>query len=231
MAEMRRACGGPLDDGDALLALARLALGGPGDDGRSSYQVSLTVCEQCRKGWQHGRGELIEVSDEVVEMAECDAQHIGHVDEGVHVGANRAKQTIPPSVRRKVVARDHQRCRAPGCRCATFVDVHHRKPRSEGGTHTPDNLITLCSAHHTALHRGTLIIEGTPENPRFLHADGTPYGGAVSPTAADAFAKAFQGLKNLGYREATVRAALAKIRVSADANLEKILREALQILH
>jgi hypothetical protein len=120
------------------------------------------------------------VSDEVVEMAECDAQHIGHVEDA-HVGASRAKQTIPPAVRRKVLARDHHRCRAPGCRCATFVDVHHRKPRSEGGTHAPDNLITLCSAHHTALHRGTLIIDGPPDSPRFLHADGTPYGGAASP--------------------------------------------------
>jgi hypothetical protein len=119
----------------------------------------------------------------------------------------------------------------PGCRCATYIDVHHRKPRSEGGEHTPDNLITLCSAHHAALHRGTLIIGGTPESPRFLHADGTPYGGTLSPTAADAFAKAFQGLKNLGYREAKVRAALAKIPVAADSNLEKIIREALLILH
>jgi hypothetical protein len=39
--------------------------------------VSLTVYEHCRRGWQHGRSELIEVSDEVVEMAECDAQHTG----------------------------------------------------------------------------------------------------------------------------------------------------------
>jgi hypothetical protein len=163
-------------------------------------------------------------------MAECDAQHIGHVDDRAHVGASRAKQTIPPSVRRKVLARDHQRCRVPGCRCSTYVDVHHKNLRSEGGKHTPDNLITLCWAHHTALHRGTLILDGTPRNPRFLHADGTPYGGVVSPTAADAFAKAFQGLKNLGYREATIRAALVKLRVSPDANLEKIFREALLIL-
>ena len=54
-------------------ALARQILGGPEKAGRSSYQVALTVCERCRKGWQHGQGELIEVSAETVEMAECDS--------------------------------------------------------------------------------------------------------------------------------------------------------------
>ena len=40
-----------------------------------------------------------------------------------------------------------------------FVDVHHLRPRSEGGKNTLENLITLCTAHHRATHRGELIIE------------------------------------------------------------------------
>jgi 5-methylcytosine-specific restriction endonuclease McrA len=34
----------------------------------------------------------------------------------------------------------------PGCRHATFVDVHHLRPRAEGGANTIENLVTLCGA-------------------------------------------------------------------------------------
>jgi hypothetical protein len=47
----------------------------------------------------------------------------------------RAKQNIPPALRRAVLARDRHRCRVPGCAHSTFVDVHHIQPRSEGGRH------------------------------------------------------------------------------------------------
>jgi 5-methylcytosine-specific restriction endonuclease McrA len=84
LAKLRREAGESLDDDAAVLLMARHVLGGPGDDGRASYQVALTVCEQCSRGRQQGRGELFDVVDEVIEMATCDAQHIGHTD--THVG-------------------------------------------------------------------------------------------------------------------------------------------------
>jgi len=127
MARMRRKAGEALDDDAAILLLCRQALEGPRDEGRSSYQVALTVCEHCRRGMQQGRGELVEVSAEIVEMAECDGQNVGHVGETphahvgetrhAHVGAGlpRATQAIPPSLRRRVMRRDGGRCRAPGC--------------------------------------------------------------------------------------------------------------------
>jgi hypothetical protein len=80
MAKIRRDAGESLDDDAAMLLLCRQALEDPKDLGRSSYQIALTVCESCRRARQQGRGELIEVGPEIVEMAECDGQHIGHVD-------------------------------------------------------------------------------------------------------------------------------------------------------
>ena len=77
MAKIRRDAGEALDDDAAILLLCRQALGGPKDPGRSSYQIALTVCESCRRATQQGRGELIEVGPEILEMAECDRQHIG----------------------------------------------------------------------------------------------------------------------------------------------------------
>jgi hypothetical protein len=143
----------------------------------------------------------------------------------------RAKQSIPPAVRRAVLARDQHRCRVPGCTHVTFLDIHHIVPRSEGGSNDPKNTITICGAHHRAIHRGKLIIEpGRDGSPRFRHADGSTYGHAVSPRVVDAQAKVFAGLRHLGFRERDVRAVLAVLLADdelRDATAERLLREAL----
>ena len=74
---LQRAAGARLDDDALLLALARHVLGGPGDDGRSSYQISLDVCAACGHGAQVAAGERVPVDAAVVDMATCDAQHLG----------------------------------------------------------------------------------------------------------------------------------------------------------
>jgi hypothetical protein len=47
-----------LDDDAALLLMAREILGGLGDAGRASYQVVVTHCEDCGRGFQHANGDL-----------------------------------------------------------------------------------------------------------------------------------------------------------------------------
>jgi hypothetical protein len=246
-AKLRREAGHPLDDDAVLLLMARGALGGPTDEGRASYQVALTVCEACGRGYQQAKGELIEVGPEVVEMAECDAQHIGSTHAGnTHAGGEhdcdddrtthrpaRAKQSIPPAVRRQVMRRDSGRCKVTGCRQAVYVDIHHIDPRADGGTHESDNLTVICSAHHRAQHRGQLIIEGRVSTGlRFLHADGSPYGGKVSPCGAEARQQAFRALRGLGFRETETRRALDRVvtHVGAEATTETIVRQALREL-
>lgn len=169
--------GEELSEEQALLAIARIVLEGPKDAGRASYQVALTVCEECGGATQDGRGEAIAVSDEVRDMAYCDANFIGHVDAHVGEELERATQSIPPAKRRAVVARDHGQCVVDGCSAATFVDVHHLELRRDGGQHDLENMVLLCGAHHEATHVGTLHIEGTPRTGlRFFHADGSSYG-------------------------------------------------------
>jgi hypothetical protein len=142
-----------------------------------------------------------------------------------------AKQTIPPAVRRAVLARDQRRCRVPGCTHATFLDVHHVRPRSEGGRNDRENLISVCSAHHRAAHRGELIIALSRDGAAtFRHADGSAYGHAVAPRLVDAHAKVFAGLRKLGFREREVRAVLAELLADdelRDATAKRLLREAL----
>jgi hypothetical protein len=236
LAKVRRAAGAPIDDDAALLSMARQVLGGSIDEGRANYQISLTVCEACGHGRQQGRGEQVEVGYEIVEMAECDAQHLGHVS--THVGEepsrNRATQSIPPRVRREVMRRDGHRCVVPGCRNSIFLDIHHIDLRSEGGDHHPGGLIAICGAHHRAQHRGQLLIEGRVSTGLvFRHADGTPYGSMVDAGAAASFEQAFHALRSLGFREGEARAALARIRSDVrfvNGTTEQLLRAALVVM-
>jgi hypothetical protein len=85
MAKVRKDAGEALDEDAAVLLLCRQVLEGPRDNGRASYQVALTVCEHCKRGMQQGRGELVELPEEVVEMAACDGQDVGHLGRA-HVG-------------------------------------------------------------------------------------------------------------------------------------------------
>ncbi|MCB1163596.1 HNH endonuclease [bacterium] len=61
-------------------------------------------------------------------------------------------RTLTRALRRKILARDGHRCQGPGCTSTRYLEVHHRKPRANGGTNAPSNLITLCSACHQVHH-------------------------------------------------------------------------------
>jgi len=229
--KVQRASGGQLDSDELLLAIARQVLGGPTEEGRAPYQVAVTVCPECRRGSIASGGDPVAVGPEVVEMAECDAQHFA-VNDGQgssHMG-QPASQSVPPRVRREVMRRDHGQCQVPGCRNTHYVDLHHVCPLSEGGGHDANNLLVLCTAHHRAVHKGTLWLEGTvAEGLMFRHADGTAYGGDVDPGTAGAYADALVGLRELGFRETEARSALTAVRsgVSSSATAEDVLRAAL----
>ena len=147
-----------------------------------------------------------------------------------HTGA-RARQTIPPAMRRAVLCRDHHCCVVPGCRNALFPDLHHIDLSSEGGPNDPDNLITLCGAHHRAAHRGELIVTGRVSTGlRFRHADGSGYGQALQPRQIETHAQAFAALRGLGFREGEIRGVLSELSETSDgrtANTEHLLRAAL----
>ncbi len=95
----------------------------------------------------------------------------------------------------------------PGCRNATYVDIHHEIFRSDGGTHDPELLTVLCGAHHDAVHRGALRIEGTWSTGfRFLRADGGAYGTAGRVRMAGVFADVVSALRNMGWKDRDVQA-------------------------
>ena len=232
MAKLRRDAGASLDDDAALLLMARTVLDGPRDEGRASYQIALAVCPDCQRASQQGGGDAVEVGPEIAAMAACDGQHITHVGADGAVLPQRAAQDVPPATRRWVLRRDGGCCVFPGCRHATFVDLHHLHLKSEGGDHDPDKLVTVCGAHHRAIHHGLVTIEGSVATGlRFLHADGSPYGVMPRPSAVDAVSRAFRALRSLGFREREARRALAEAtHVGAIDDVEMLLRRCLILL-
>ena len=228
VAKLRQDSGEPLDDDDVLLLMARHVLKVNADDGQSSYQLAVTVCESCSRATQTGSGDLVAIAPEIAEMARCDAQQLRRTTPN-SPRPQRASQTIPPAIRRTVLLRDHHRCQVPGCSHATFVDVHHLRARSQGGSHDADNLLTLCGAHHRACHRGDLLIAKGPAGTlEFRHADGSPYGKMPLPSAIDETARALQALRNLGFAEREARHALHEAR--AHVGIEGLIRGALELL-
>jgi hypothetical protein len=238
-AELRGRSAESLDDDAVLLLMAREVLAGPADDGRASYQVAIAKCDECGRGFQEAAGELVEVGEVVMKMAACDAQELGSVEasplQATHVGhEQRATQSVPPALRRKVMRRDHGCCVVPGCRHHRFVDLHHIAPRAEGGAHHENNLVVLCSAHHRAVHRGQLTVHGqVATGVSFRHADGTSYGEQVTPEFVVENERAFHGLRRLGFGEQSVRVALERVRTKLDGqkrDAATLVRAALTIL-
>jgi hypothetical protein len=101
----------------------------------------------------------------------------------------------------------------------------------KAATHGEDNLIVLCESHHSAIHDGRLILEGTAAAPRFLHADGTSYGADTAPSRNDAFADVLLALKTMGCKEAIARKAIARVQpVGQELPVEDRLRRCLVVM-
>ncbi len=113
-------------------------------DIRPPVQIHIHQCPECEKAVvQTGKGEL-EMSQAELERAQCDCQ--------LSQPKKRNKTSIPPSVRRLVLARARHQCQRAGCSHSQFLEVHHIVPRSMGGSNDPDNCTCLCSACHGLVH-------------------------------------------------------------------------------
>jgi hypothetical protein len=77
---------------------------------------------------------------------------------GEPLAIGRRTRTIPPAIRRAMNARD-QGCRFPGCNHTRFLHGHHIQHWAHQGETSLNNLVTLCSYHHTLIHEGGFTVE------------------------------------------------------------------------
>jgi len=111
-----------MSDTEFAVAMSRAVLGGSVDHDRPAYQVAVTVCDECQRGWQNGAGLQVEIDPATIAAAHCDHEHIGRLDAETPA---RVVASVSPRMRRQVFARDRSRCTVPGCRSARHLDVHH----------------------------------------------------------------------------------------------------------
>lgn len=64
----------------------------------------------------------------------------------------RTRRDVSDPLRALLGTLDGERCRFPGCTRHRALHAHHVRPWSEGGATDLDNLLLLCSRHHTLVH-------------------------------------------------------------------------------
>ncbi len=112
-----------------------------------------------------------------LEQILCDGQAeiLTTATDGTPLTVGPTSKTIPPKLKRFILNRDGGACTANGCQSRYRLQPHHIQPRSQGGTHHPDNLTTLCwYHHHVVIHRNGYRIDpdSPPQRRRFLKPEG-----------------------------------------------------------
>ena len=80
-----------------------------------------------------------------------------------------------PSIRRRVLSRDGQRCAVPGCLNKGHLVGHHVLWRSHGGATEMENEIAICRSCHSLIHEGLLQVSGrSSEGLIWLDGNGEP---------------------------------------------------------
>ena len=175
---------------DGVVALAESYLSGNVDTGNAGerFQVMLHVDQDplAPDGVLAGTlDDATRVSAETLRRVACDCGLVAvespRPAQRGEVGARsapgeglpgRRSRSIPPSLRRALVLRDHG-CAFPGCTHNRFLHGHHIQHWLHGGETSLDNLSLLCTHHHHLVHEGGWSVERMPDGElRFRAPDG-----------------------------------------------------------
>ena len=148
---------------DAFVNMVTGYLSGTGNDAENStrsndnYLVTIHVDQSALQG-KAGRSAL---PIEAVKRLCCDGHAVvlTENEKGEPLSIGRKSRIIPRAIERAVRARDHNGCRFPGCHHHRFLQCHHVEHWSGHGETSLDNLMLLCTKHHTLVHEGGFHIE------------------------------------------------------------------------
>jgi len=158
---------------DAFLSMVTGYLSGTekGQQSNDNYLVTIHVDHSALQG-KAGRSAL---PIESVKRICCDSHAVvlTETQKGEPLSIGRKSRIIPRAIERAVRARDNNGCRFPGCHHHRFLQCHHVEHWSRNGETSLDNLMLLCTKHHTLVHEGGFSV-GTDfqDNWIFLRPDG-----------------------------------------------------------
>jgi len=154
---------------DALVAIAQDALNSDGQPTEGSGgRVTVLIDLGQANGTGGERGAQLQYGPRIGPAALEELLCTGTVQlvgltEGKPVATTDATRIIPPAIRSHIAHRDGG-CTIAGCTSRYRLEPHHITPRSQGGTHEPDNLTTLCwYHHHIAIHQNGMHLD--PNSP------------------------------------------------------------------
>ena len=106
------------------------------------------------------------VSAETVRRLACDARVRRIRDDGdTSCDQGRAHRNVNRAMRRRLVRRDGDQCRFPGCAARHYLHAHHIWHWIDGGPTDLANLVLLCSHHHKLVHDGAWHVAGDANQP------------------------------------------------------------------
>ena len=95
--------------------------------------------------------KILPITKTTIEIANFDIQKINNPDiQGEEY--QQGEQMGFWNLREYILHRDNHKCQNPNCKNkdeSPILEIHHIKYKSNGGTDTPNNLITLCTKCHT----------------------------------------------------------------------------------
>jgi hypothetical protein len=164
---------------DALWAISLDSLAGTDGATIESATPLLTVFIDARETADTGgeAGVTIEAGPragpDTIEAILCDGiiEVTARSEDGTPLNMGRRSRSIPPRLKRFILARDGAVCTIAGCTSRYRLQPHHITPWSQGGPTNADNLTTLCwFHHHITIHgRGFSINPTTPPQRRRLN--------------------------------------------------------------
>jgi hypothetical protein len=155
---------------DALVEMAwrQLQVSDHRHAGGQRPHLTLTSCDATLQRQPGSPGAALEwagvIPAETARRLACDAAltPIAVDSGGAPLNVGRTRRTVPASLRRALVARDHG-CRFPGCDLPPeWTDGHHITHWADGGETRLDNLVLLCRRHHRRVHEHRWRLEGNP---------------------------------------------------------------------
>jgi len=171
-------------DGDALLAMARdtLATTATTPDTARRTRYRLTANVDPLSGWGRLRdGELLPPTSlttvmktlpgrgGTVRLRPVTAADLRRFDLG------RTQREVSTSLRELLGTIDGERCRFPGCTRHKKLHGHHVVYWRDGGPTDIDNLVLVCSRHHTLIHsQGFRLVLHPDRRLEVSTADGVP---------------------------------------------------------
>ncbi len=114
--------------------------------------------------------DILPVTKIIVEVANFDIQKIKNPDiQGTEY--QQGEQLGFWNLREYILHRDDHKCQNPNCKnkdVQPILEIHHIKYQSNGGTGTPNNLVTLCNECHTTSNhkQGRFLYEWQINKPK-----------------------------------------------------------------